>query len=78
MIHQFKPTFFMDLDVVSLGDDVMNAHGLTLFQFVRNVSLDVQSSLRGIEIVRLSPMSSHELVTFLSPFRVQHVSVLAS
>ena len=36
-IHQFKPTVFFDLDVASLGDDVMNAHGLTLFQFVSNV-----------------------------------------
>ena len=59
LIQQFKPTFFsIDLDVASLGDDVMNAHGLTLFQFVRNISLDVQSSLHGIEIVGLSPMAS--------------------
>ena len=39
LIHKFKPTFFIGLDVASLGgDDVMNAHGLNLFQFVRNVS----------------------------------------
>ena len=44
----------MDLDVASLDDDVMNAHGLTLFQFVRNVSQDVQSSLHDIKIVGLS------------------------
>ena len=56
----------------------MYAHGLTLFHFFRNVSLDDQTSLRGIEIVGLSPMASRKLVTFLSPFRVQHVSVLAS
>ena len=37
-IQQFKPTLFIDIDVASLGDDVMNAHGLTLFQFIRNVS----------------------------------------
>ena len=77
--QQFKPTFFfIDFDVASLGDDVMNAHGLTLFKFVRNVSKDVQSSLHGIEIVRLLPMASRWRVTFLSPFRVKHVSVLAS
>ena len=29
---------FIDLDVASFDDDVMNAHGLTLFQIVRNVS----------------------------------------
>ena len=29
---------FIDLDVALLGDEVMNAHGLTLFQFVKNVS----------------------------------------
>ena len=68
----------MELNVASLGDDVMNVHGLTLFQFVRNVSKDVQSPLHGIEIVGLSPVASRWLVTFLSPFRVQHVSVLAS
>ena len=48
---------FIDLDVASLGDGVMNVHGLTLFQFVRNVFYDVQSSLHGIEIVGL-PMAS--------------------
>ena len=48
----------MDLDVASLGDDVMNAHGLTVFQFVRNVSQDVQSSLHGIKVVGLSLMAS--------------------
>ena len=56
----------------------MNAQGLTLFQFVRNVSKDVLSYLHGIEIVELSPMASRYLVTFLLPFRVQHVCVLAS
>ena len=56
----------------------MNAHGLTLFQFIRNVFYDVQSFLHGIEIVGLSPMASRQLVTFLSRFRVQRVSVLAS
>ena len=49
---------FMDLDVASLGDDVMNVHGLTLFKFVRNVSQDVQPSLHGIKIVWLSLMAS--------------------
>ena len=29
---------FIDLYVASLSDDVMNAYGLKLFQFVRNVS----------------------------------------
>ena len=48
----------MDLDVTSLGDDVMNAYGLTLFQFVSNVSQDVKSSLHGIKIVGLSLMAS--------------------
>ena len=56
----------------------MNMHGLALFQFVRNVVLDVQSYLHGIELVGLSPMVARSFVTFLSPFRVQHVSVLAS
>ena len=51
----------------------MNVHGLTLFQYVRNVSKDIQSSSRGIQIVGLSPMASRELVTFLSPFRDQHI-----
>ena len=55
-MQQFKPTFFMNLDVASFGDDVINAHGLTLFQFVRNVSQDVQS-LHGIKI-GLSLMAS--------------------
>ena len=47
----------------------MNVHGLALFYmyFVRKVSLDVHSSLHGIEIVGLSPMTSRKLVTFLSP-----------
>ena len=56
----------------------MNAHGLTLFQVARNVSQDVQLSLHDIEIGVLSSMASRGLVTFLSPFRVQHLSVLAS
>ena len=42
---------FIDLDVESLGDDVMNAHGLTLFQFVGNVSYDVQLSLHGAKLL---------------------------
>ena len=33
-----KTYFFIDLNVTSLGDDVTNAHGLTPFQFDRNVS----------------------------------------
>ena len=33
-----KTYVFIDLNVTSLGDDVTNAHGLTPFQFVRNVS----------------------------------------
>ena len=37
LIHQFKPMFFIDLNVASLGDGVMNAHCLTLIQFVRNI-----------------------------------------
>ena len=53
MIQQFKQTFLS-----ILTDDVMNVHGLTLFQFVRNVSKDVQSSLNDIKIVGLSPMAS--------------------
>ena len=42
LIEQLTPTYgFIDLYVASLLDDVMNAHGLALFEFVRNVSLNV-------------------------------------
>ena len=36
----------------------MNANGLTLLLFFKNVLEDVQSSLHVIEIVGLSPMAS--------------------
>ena len=59
LIEQFTPTVgFIDLDVASLHDDVMNVHSLALFQVVRNVSLDVGSSLHDIDIVGLSPLAS--------------------
>ena len=37
----------------------MNVHGLTLLQIVKNSSEDVQSSLRGIQIVGLLSMAPH-------------------
>ena len=38
LIHQFKPTSLSILTSQPLGDGVLNTHGLTLFQFVRNVT----------------------------------------
>ena len=35
---ELRPLCFIDLYVASLHGDIMNAHGPTLSQFVRNVS----------------------------------------
>ena len=60
-----KTYVFIDLDEASLGDDVMNAQGLTLFKFIRNVSLDVQSSLQGIDVSVSASQISNVLLLIL-------------
>ena len=54
---------------MSLHDDVMNVHGLALFYFVRNVSLDVHLSLHGIENVDTDDitLACNILIAYLKP-----------